>query len=73
MTFPDSHFPIRDYRIIRKNRNKNGGGILLHYTALPGNLEIQTVEITLEKVKVLLIGLYKPPFLNENDFHLIII
>ena len=35
---------------------------------LPGNLEVLMLEITLDKTKILLVGLYKPPFLNEKGF-----
>ena len=34
---------------------------------LPGNLEILTLEIILDKVTIILMGLYKPPFFNEKD------
>ena len=35
---------------------------------LPGNLKILKLEIILDKMKILLMGLYKPPSFNENDF-----
>ena len=35
---------------------------------LPGNLEVLMLEITLDKIKFLLVGLYKPPFFNEKGF-----
>ena len=78
-SFPDSQFSIPGYRIVRKDRNKNGGGILFYINEdipfkvvenrqLPGNLEIRTLEIILDKMEILLIRLYKPPSFNEKDF-----
>ena len=76
---PDSQFSIPGYRLVTKDRNKNGG-IILFYTnkdipvkiikskQLPGNLEILTLEIILDRMKILVMGLYKPPFFNERDF-----
>ena len=75
--FSDSQFLIPGYHIVRKDRNKNGGGILfyineaIHFKVieskqLPGNLE--TLEIILDKMKIVLIGLYKPTSCNEKDF-----
>ena len=78
-SFPDSQFSIPGYRIVRKDRNKNGGEILFNINKdipfkvieskqLPENLEILTFEIILDKTKILLMGLYKPPSFNEKDF-----
>ena len=58
---------------------ENGGGILFYINEdipfkiieskqLPGNLETLTLEMILDKMKVLLMGLYKPPYFNEKDF-----
>ena len=30
LAFPDNQFSIPGYRIIRKDRNKNGGGVLFY-------------------------------------------
>ena len=35
---------------------------------LPGNLEILTLVIILDRMKILVMGLYKPPFFHEKDF-----
>ena len=75
-SFPDSQFSIPGYRIIKEKGNKNGGGIWFHINegipfkviecnTLPGTLEILTLEIILDKMKILLVALYKPPTLNE--------
>ena len=78
-SFPDSQFPITDYHIVRKDQNKNGGRILFYineeipfkvieYKQLLENSEILTLEIILDKTKILLIGLYKPPSFNKKYF-----
>ena len=78
-SFPDSQFSIPGYRIVRKDRNQNGGRILFYINEditfkshrkqkLSGNLDILTLEIILDKMKNLLMGLYKPPSFNEKDF-----
>ena len=78
-SFPDSQLSIPGYCKVRKDRNMNGEGILFYINEdipfkvieskqLPGNLEILTLEIILDKVKILLMGLYKPPSFNEKDF-----
>ena len=55
--------------MIRKGQNKNGGGMpcCVPYT-LPGNLEILTIEIILDKMKILLTGLNKTPSFNKKGF-----
>ena len=78
-SFLDNQFSIPGYRIVRKDRNKNGGGILFYINEdvpfkvieskqLLGNLEILTLEIILNKMKILLMGLYKTPSFNGKDF-----
>ena len=78
-SFPDSQFSIPGYRRVRKDRNKNGGEILFYINEdipftvieskqLPGNLEILTLEIILDNMKILLMGLYEPLSFNEKDF-----
>ena len=65
---PGSQFPIPGYRIVRKDRNKNRGVILFYINEdipfkiikskqLPGNLEILTLQIILDKMKILLMGI----------------
>ena len=41
---------------------------LIERNTLPGKLEILTFEKIPDKMKILLMGLYKPPSLNEKDF-----
>ena len=78
-SFSDSQFSIPGYRIVRKNGSKNGEGILFYIhedkpikfienKQLPGNLEILMLETILDKMKILLMELDKPPSFNEKDF-----
>ena len=78
-SFSDSQFLIPGYRIATKDRNKNGGRILFYINQnkpfkvikrkqLPRNLEILTLEIILNKMEILSMGLYKSPSFNEKDF-----
>ena len=71
-SFPSSQFSIPGYRIVRKDRNQKGWEILFYINRdipfkiieckkLPGNLEILTLGIILDKIKILLMWLYKPP------------
>lgn len=63
--FPDSQFSVPPYCIIRKDRNKDGGGIsfyineeirfkVIESNTLSGNLEILTSEIILDKMNFFL-------------------
>ena len=74
-TFSDSQFSIPSYCTVWKNRNKNGGGILFYikeevieHKQLFGDLEILTLKIILDEMKILLMGLYKSPSFNEKHF-----
>ena len=74
-TFSDSQFSIPNYCIVWKNWNKNGGGILFYikeevieHKQLFGDLEILTLKIILDEMKILLMGLYKSPSFNEKHF-----
>ena len=78
-SFPDDQFSIPGYRIVRKDRDRNGGGLLLYInedipfkiiqnSSLPPTLEVLPIEINLGRFKFLLIGLYKPPSVSEKEF-----
>ena len=74
-----NQFHIPDYRLFRKDRNKNGGGptcyinqdarvkVVTSYK-FPINLEVLRIEITLGKRKIMLPGLYRPPSYSNNEF-----
>ena len=78
-SFADSQFHVPGYRLFRKDRNKNGGGLMCYINQdlpvkivtsykFPRNLKVLPIEITIGKRKILLLGLYRPPSYNENDF-----
>ena len=64
---------------VRKDRDRNGGGLLLYInedipfkviqnSSLPTTLEVLSIEINLGRFKFLLIELYKPPSVCEKEF-----
>ena len=78
-SFPDDQFSIPGYQIVRKDRDRNGGGLLLYINenipfkiiqnlSLPPTSEILPIEINLGRFMFLLIGLYKPPSVSEKEF-----
>ena len=78
-SFPDSQFHVPGYRLFRKDRKKNGGGLMCYINQdlpvkivtsykFPTNLEILPIKITIGKRKIFLLGLYRPPSYSENDF-----
>ena len=67
------------YRMFRKDRNKNGSGLVLHINeGIPGKLinssdfkegyGIILFEFSVSNNKWLLLGNYKPPSQNELSF-----
>ena len=45
-SFSDDLFLIPGYRIVRKDRDRNGGGLLIQNSSLPPTLEVLPIEIT---------------------------
>ena len=79
LSFPDNHFSIPGYRIVRKDRDRNSRGLLLYInedipfkviknSSLPTTLEVLSIEITLGMFKFPLIGFYKPPSVCKKEF-----
>ena len=77
--FQIHNFSAEGYRMYRKDRNKNGGGLLLYVNeGIPGKLinsydfkegsEIIVFEFSTSNEKWLLPGNYKPPSQNELFF-----
>ena len=71
-SFPNSQFSTEDYRIFRKDRNKNGGGLILYVNEdIPSKSvnsynfkegpEIIIFEFSISNKKWLLLVNYKPP------------
>ena len=78
-TFPNQQFNISNYRIMRKDRNKNGGGLLFYINEnipckvitnyeIPADVEILLFEFSIKNRKWLCVGLYKPPSQGEKYF-----
>ena len=78
-SFQDSQFHIPGYRLFRKDRNKNGGGLMCYINRdLPvkivtnnkflTNLEVLSIKKTVGKRKILVVGIYRPPSYSENNF-----
>ena len=78
-SFPDDQFSIPGYRIVRKERDRNGGELLLYINEyipfkiiqnanLPPTLEVLPIEINLGWFMFLLMRLYKPPPVSEKEF-----
>ena len=80
-SFPDAQFFYDGYSIpYRKDRSLGGGGGLLMYVnenipsrklnehILPIDIEIMCVEVNLRKQKWILVGIYRPPNMNESYF-----
>ena len=68
-TFPNSQFEIEGYSPLRRDRNENGGGLILYsrndipIKPLPllfGTIECILSEVTISKKKCLAIGIYNP-------------
>ena len=79
-SFPDAQFFCEGYsKPYRKDRCLGGGGLLmfvndnipsriLNAHVIPGDIEILCVEINLKKQKWVIIGIYRPPNMNEMYF-----
>ena len=68
-SFSDSQFLVPGYRIVKKGQNKNGGVLKsLKRNNYQKKLEILLLEITLVKMKILVMELYKPLSFSEKDF-----
>ena len=76
--FPDDQFSIPGYQIVRKDRDRNGGGLLLYInedipfkiiqnSSLLPTLEVLPIGIKLGRFTFLLTGLYKPPSVSEKE------
>ena len=69
---------MSDYKFIKRDRNKLGGGIAFYINDQlpcrtikienPSGIEILTIETTIRKNKIFVAGVYKPPNLSETDF-----
>ena len=77
-SFPDAQFKAEGYTLYRKDRNSNGGGLILYIknditsrqrSDLEFNvIESISVELCIGKTKWLVTGAYKPPSLKSGVF-----
>ena len=79
-SFPEVQFSYVGYsNPHRKDRSLGGGGLLMYVNenipsrkliehTLPTDIEIMCVEINLKKQKWVLMGIYRPPKMNEKYF-----
>ena len=78
-SFLGSEFTIPGYRLFRKNRNLLEGGLIFYVNQdipcktinifnFPNSLKVLPLEINLRNKKILVIGCYKPPSLNDEYF-----
>ena len=77
-SFPDAQFKVDGYTMYRKDRNSNGGGLILFIkndvtSRQRPDLEFKdvesiSVELCIGNAKWLLMGAYKPPSLKTNIF-----
>ena len=77
-SYPTAQFDHPGYNIYRKDRNKNGGGILVYTRAElptrrlvniePTNIEGIVLEATFGKTKWAIVTIYKPPCTVDNIF-----
>ena len=79
-SFPNGQFPINGLaRPFRRDRNKNGGGVMIfvrddiptkeiRINFLPSDIECLFIEMNIRKTKWLIVGCYHPPSRNDNCF-----
>ena len=68
-SFSDSQFLVSGYRIVKEGQNKNGGVLKsLKRNNYQKKLEILLLEITLVKMRILIMELCKPLSFSEKDF-----
>ena len=78
-SIPNLQFFGNGYKLFRRNRNRNAGGLILHVKEnIPFKLEnsfsfsekskIIALEFSISNTKWLLLGLFKPPSVNDVTF-----
>ena len=80
-SFPEAQFLYDGYsKPHRKDRTLGGGGLLMYINEnipsrilnahiIPNDVEIMCVEMNLRKQKWILLGIYRPPSMNEKYFY----
>ena len=70
-SFGKNNFTISDYKFIRKHETKFGLEFLfILIIKIPSDIEILlTLQLTIRKSKILVLGIFKSPNRNETDFN----
>ena len=78
-SFSGSEFTIPSEKLIHKDKNQHGGGLVFYVNQdipcktintfnFPNSLKVLPLEINLRKKYILMIGCYKPSSLNDEYF-----
>ena len=78
-TFPNQQFKINGYKMLRKDRDRFGGGLLFYVNeqipskvlsleSIPMDTELILLEFTVKIQRWLCVGIYRPPPQNEKYF-----
>ena len=78
-SFPEAQFKILGHRIFRKDGDKYRGGLMFYVNQnipckkiqtfqFTSSIQTLTLEINLGKEKLLILGTYKPPNINNSSF-----
>ena len=78
-SFPSAQFGIQGHRVFRKDRNANGGGVMVFLRSdLPSrqltelehpHLESVAIECTINETKWIIHAMYRPPSGNATTFY----
>ena len=77
-SFPNAQFHVEGYKLYRKDRDSNGGGVIIYIRSdltsrqrtdlETDQIECISVEILLGNTKWLVMGMYKPPSMKPDTF-----
>ena len=78
-TFPNQQFKINGYKMLRKDRDRFGGGLMFYVNeqipskvlsleSIPMDTELILLEFTVKIQRWLCVGIYRPPPQNEKYF-----
>jgi exonuclease III len=70
-TFPTSQIAVRGYKVIRKDRNKHSGGLVVYVrSSIVETRMLETIifKVYFNKKYYLLIAAYRPPSLSKSTW-----
>ena len=77
-SFPNAQFHVEGYKLYRKDRDSNGGGVIIYIRSdltsrqrtdlETDQIECISVEILVGNTKWLVMGMYKPPSMKPDTF-----